>query len=111
GEFSLKAEDKVKFSSICAVFAKSEALSMMIKGRDKREIISGLHEIIRIQCRKLLELICIEKDLVMSGGVSKNIGVVKQVTEELGMEPLLANIMIGAVGAAVVAREIYAKKQ
>jgi len=113
GEYALAAQDKVKFSSICAVFAKSEALSMMIKGRDKHEIVNGLHEIIRIQCRKLLELISIEKDLVMSGGVSKNLGVVALVREELGLEPLLAEDpqMVGAVGAAVVAREIFDRKK
>jgi len=113
GKYALEADDKVKFSSICAVFAKSEALSMMIKGRDKREIVNGLHEIIRVQCRKLLELISIEKELVMSGGVSKNEGVVKLITEELGIEPLRASDpqLVGAVGAAVVAREIFAKQK
>jgi len=113
GEYALEVKDKVKFSSICAVFAKSEALAMMIKGRDKCEIVNGLHEIIQTQCLKLLELISIEKDLVMSGGVAKNIGIVKLVKEKLGIEPLLAEDpqMVGAVGAAVVAKDIYAKQQ
>jgi len=58
-------------------------------------------------------LISIEKELVMSGGVSKNIGVVALVKEELGLEPLLAPDpqMIGAVGAAVVAKEIFVKQK
>ena len=113
GKYALTAEETVRFSSICAVFAKSEALSMLRKGRDKQAILSGLHNIIAIQCRKLLELICIEKDLVMSGGVSKNIDVVHKVKEELGLEPLPVPDpqLVGAVGAAVVAREMFVAKQ
>jgi predicted CoA-substrate-specific enzyme activase len=113
GEYSLGAEETIKFSSICAIFCKSEALSMLRKGRDKRDILAGIHNIIRVQCRKMLELISIEKDLVMSGGVSKNIGVVERVKEELGMQPLLAPDpqLTGAVGAAVVAREIFLSKK
>jgi len=109
GGYSLQAKEKVKFSSICAIFAKSEALSMMRKGRDKREIIKGLHEIIQVQVRKLLELITIKEDIVMTGGVSKNIGVLEQVKQELGVELLVPPDpqLVGAVGAGVVAREIF----
>jgi len=109
GKYSLETEAKVKFSSICAVFAKSEALSMMRKGRDKREILNGLHEIIRVQIRKMLDLISVKKDIVMSGGVSRNIGVVEQVKKELGNGLLIPPDpqMIGAIGAGVAAREMF----
>lgn len=109
GKYSQEVEGKVKFSSICAVFAKSEALAMMRKGRDKREILNGLHEIIRVQVRKMLDLISVKEDIVMTGGVSKNIGVVEQVKKELGSSILVPEDpqMIGAIGAGVAAREIF----
>lgn len=109
GNLSLSADKMITFSTICAVFAKSEALSLVRKGTPKANILAGIHHIIAVQCEKMLELISLEEDLVMSGGVSKNIGVVKMVTKRLGVTPKVPPDpqMVGAVGAAVVAREKY----
>ena len=109
GELSLSADKPIIFSTICAVFAKSEALAMVRKGIPKANIFLGIHHIIAVQCEKMLEMISLEEDLVMSGGVSKNVGVVKMVEKRLGITPKISTDpqMTGAVGAAVVAREKY----
>lgn len=109
GDISLSADKPITFSTICAVFAKSEALAMVRKGIPKANILLGIHHIIAVQCEKMLEMISLEEDLVMSGGVSKNIGVVKMVEKRLGMTPKIPRDpqMIGSVGAAVVAHERY----
>jgi predicted CoA-substrate-specific enzyme activase len=107
GELSLSSEKPVIFSTICAVFAKSEALAMLRKGISKAGILLGIHHIIAVQCEKMLEMLSLEEDLVMSGGVSKNRGVVNMVTKRLGLAPKIPADpqIVGAVGAAVVARE------
>ena len=109
GEISLESQKPIIFSTICAVFAKSEALAMLRKGIAKSDILAGIYHIIAVQCEKMLEMLSFEEDLVMSGGISKNIGVVTRVAKRLGVTPKLASDpqMIGAVGAAVVARQKY----
>ena len=109
GEISLQSQKPVIFSTICAVFAKSEALAMVRKGIPMSDILAGIHHIIAVQCEKMVEMLSLLEDLVMSGGVSKNIGVVNMVTKRLGITPHLPSDpqMVGAVGAAVVAREKF----
>jgi predicted CoA-substrate-specific enzyme activase len=113
GSLSLSADKPITFSTICAVFAKSEALAMLRKGVPKENILLGIHQIIAIQCEKMLEMISLEEDLVMSGGISKNIGVVKMVEKRLGINPKIHSDpqIIGAIGAAVVAREKYLRNK
>ncbi|MDI7258906.1 MAG: acyl-CoA dehydratase activase [Thermodesulfobacteriota bacterium] len=109
GDISLESQKPVIFSTICAVFAKSEALAILRKGIPKSDILAGIHHIMAVQCEKMLEMLSLQEDLVMSGGISKNIGVVKMVTKRLGITPKIPADpqMVGAVGAAVVARKKY----
>ena len=113
GPFSLDSKKRIPLSSACAVFAKSEALSLIRDGAEKVDIVAGLHAAVAAQCYKMMGRISVEKDLVMTGGVSKNVGVVQKVTEVIGFEPLLAPDpqLVGAIGAAVFAREKYLAKQ
>jgi benzoyl-CoA reductase subunit A len=69
---------------------------------------------------KLLERVGIEKDFVITGGQSKNIGIVTRIEniigikrlpvppwEENGLDPMVA----GAIGAALLAKDLYEKSQ
>ncbi len=109
GGISLESQKPIIFSTICAVFANSEAMAMVRKGIPIADILAGIHHIIAVQCEKMLEMLSLEEDLVMSGGVSKNSGVVNMVTKRLGITPKIPADpqMVGAVGAAVVARKKY----
>jgi len=53
----------------------------------------------------------IEPDVVLTGGVAKNIGIVKAMKENLGFELLVPEepLLTGAIGAAILAKEIYMK--
>jgi predicted CoA-substrate-specific enzyme activase len=109
GEVSLQSQKPVIFSTICAVFAKSEALAMLRKGIPKPDILAGIYHIIAVQCEKMLEMLSYQEDLILSGGISKNAGVVHRVAKRLGVIPKLPRDpqIVGAVGAAVVARQKY----
>jgi activator of 2-hydroxyglutaryl-CoA dehydratase len=53
----------------------------------------------------------IEPDVVLTGGVAKNIGMVEAMKESLGCELLVPEepLLTGALGAAILAKENYMK--
>ena len=107
GSNSMESTQDLPFSTVCVVFAKSEALALLKKGVPKSDILSGLHDAIAVRCRNLLKRVSIEKDFTITGGIAKNVGMVNKVKEKVGLEPLLAPDpqIIGALGAALFARE------
>ncbi len=107
GEAALGSHHDIPFNTICAVFAKSEAISCLRRGVPRGDILSGLHEAIATRSRNLLKRVGIEKDFSISGGIAKNRGLVQKLAEKVGLEPLLAGDpqLMGALGAALFARE------
>lgn len=107
GEVSLESKQAVPFNTICAVFAKSDAINNLRKGIAKSDILAGLHEAIATRCLNLLKRVSIQKDFSISGGISKNKGMVAKIKEKVGMEPMLSEDpqIIGALGAAIFAKE------
>ena len=112
GPMSLESTEKIPFNTICAVFAKSEAVALLKKGVTKADILSGLHEAIGSRVIALLKRVGIEEKFVITGGIAKNVGVVSKVEEKAGIkttipaEPQVA----GAVGAALFAWDRAKKK-
>jgi predicted CoA-substrate-specific enzyme activase len=113
GPTAMKAQQKIPFSTVCAIFAKSEAMAMLKRGASKADILAGLHDAIALRCHNLLKRVNRQESFTISGGIAKNCGMVAKITEKLGMEPLLAPDpqIIGALGAAVFARERYQTKK
>jgi len=109
GDLSLKSDNPIPFNTVCAVFAKSDAISYLRKGAAKSDILAGLHEAIATRSLNLLKRISIEKDFSITGGISKNRGMVKKLRDKVGLEPLLCDDpqLAGALGAALFARERY----
>ena len=107
GGLSLQSTHDLPFSTICAVFAKSEALVLLKKGVPKSDVLAGLHDAIAVRCHNLLKRISIQQDFTITGGISKNIGMVEKIKKKVGLEPILAPDpqIIGALGAALFARE------
>lgn len=109
GEVSLQSRQLIPFNTICAVFAKSEAIVQLRKGVAKSDILAGLHDAIANRSYNLMKRISIEKDFSISGGISKNKGMVHKIIEKVRMEPLLCEDpqLAGAIGAAIFAREHF----
>jgi ferredoxin len=107
GDIALQSRSAIPFNTICAVFARSEAVAYLRKGVSKADILSGLNEAIAIRCLNLLKKVTIQKDFSISGGISKNKGMVAKITEKVGAEPLLAPDpqLAGCLGAALFARD------
>jgi len=107
GDLSLQSKAAIPFNTICAVFAKSEAIAYLRKGVAKSDILAGLHEAIATRSLNLLKRLSIEKDFSITGGIAKNSGMVAKLSEKVGLAPLLCDDpqIVGAVGAALFARD------
>ncbi len=109
GDVSLRSQNPIPFNTICAVFAKTEALNYYRKGVPKEDILAGLHEAIATRSLNLLKRIAIEPQFAITGGISKNRGMVAKLKEKVGLEPMLADDpqLCGALGAALYAEERF----
>ncbi len=112
GEQALRSVNEIPFNTICAVFAKSEAITNLRRGVARSDILAGLNEAISIRCLNLIKKVSIEKEFTITGGIAKNSGMVAKIKEKVGLDPLLAEDpqIIGALGAAIFARERYLGK-
>ncbi|MFH1639371.1 MAG: acyl-CoA dehydratase activase [Chloroflexota bacterium] len=107
GALSLKSENAVPFNTVCAVFAKTDAINHLRQGTGKSDILAGLHEAIATRSLNLLKRVSIQKDFSITGGIAKNSGMVAKLRGKVGLEPLLCEDpqLVGAIGAALFAAE------
>ncbi len=112
GRQSLKAEKAVPVSSICTVFAESEVISLLAKKlATPYDIMAGIHSSVVRRVNMLVEKARLTPPIVMTGGVAKNVGVVKTFEDLLKTKLLIPEDpqITGALGAAVIARDRYNK--
>ncbi|HPZ64567.1 MAG TPA: acyl-CoA dehydratase activase [Bacillota bacterium] len=104
---SERASRSAPISSMCTVFAESEVVSLIAQGVPREEIISGLHEAIAGRTAGMVFRVGLEKEVMMTGGVAKNRGVVKSLEKKLQCKIIVPPEpqIIGALGAALLARE------
>jgi len=105
GERSLHSKLAEHVNATCTVFAESEVVSLIAKGKVTDDILAGLHQMV---ARKIVALVnstqCKGKVLVC-GGVARNIGVVEELKKTMNRETVVPDMphMIGALGAALTA--------
>jgi len=111
GELSLKARHNVKISSTCTVFAGQEVVTRLSEGLALEDILAGVHDAIADRIWGMVQRIRVEKDVVITGGGAKNIGLVRALERKWGYPALLPPepLITGAIGAAVIARELAIK--
>ena len=108
GEMSLSADNPARISSICTVFAESEVISLISKGEKRENIIAGIHESICARISTMMKRIGIMPPVMMTGGVAKNIGLVRTLEKFLNtsIEVSAYAQENGAIGAALLAQRI-----
>lgn len=111
GPLSLESTGELRISNTCAVFAKSEVAALVRQGRDRREILAGLHEAIATRVHALLRRVRVEPDFVVAGGIGKNVGVVRRLEARVGLSALVPPEpqIVGALGAALFAADRVAE--
>ena len=105
GRLGAMSTKYVGISSTCTVFAESEVISQLAMGTDKCDIINGIHKAIAGRVAGLAHRIGVRDQVVMTGGVAQNQGVVKALQDELGHEIHTSPLTQynGALGAALFA--------
>jgi benzoyl-CoA reductase subunit A len=95
--------------SYCAVFAQMDIIILLREGRHINDILGGVCEAISKRVLQMLKRIKVEPSLSISGGIAKNIGIVRRIEEQLGVQSHIAfePQIIGALGAALFAEEHF----
>lgn len=111
GPLSLKSQNACVLSSVCTIFAETEIISFLSSGTPIEDIAAGMHKAVakRIIGMGRAGQIPFEEPIIFSGGVAKNIGVVKAFEELLGKQVItLENPQnTGALGVALFAKETF----
>jgi len=105
GALSLRATSPQPISSICAVLAESEVINLVTVGHAVEDILAGTHQSIAERIAALLRQVGVEPEVALTGGVTRNVGMVRALEERLGVR---LNVhpdaeYAGALGAALLA--------
>ena len=108
GEISLNHKKELTISSICTVFAESEVISLVSEGEELEDILFGIHRAIADRTMGLINRLGgVKEEVIMTGGVAKNIGVVRALEKVLGTQVKISAEpqVVGSLGAAILASE------
>ena len=113
GELSLQVdEEPPPVSNTCVLFAKTEALGLLREGWTIPKVLAAYCSAMAHRVATQIKEVGVVKDFVITGGIAKNIGVVKRVENYLGVESLKTDVdyqLAGAIGAALFAKVLYEK--
>lgn len=100
-------------SSTCVVFAKSEAVGLLRQGWSAEKVLAAYCSAMANKVMELLQRLGVTRELAVTGGQSKNVGLIRRLEKLIGFEPLRSPkydaILAGAIGAALFARAIVEK--
>ena len=111
GRISLGSTRKISVSSTCTVFAQQEVVNHLSNDVPLEDVVAGLHDAIASRVARMVRRLKVEPDVVFTGGVAKNVGVVKALEENLGCTVLVPEepLLSGAIGAAIIGKELTLK--
>jgi predicted CoA-substrate-specific enzyme activase len=104
GALSLESENPVRFTTGCAVFAESEAVSRIAEGAIPADILAGVHAAMSAKIANLTVRLGLSRDCVATGGAAKDMGLVRALEKELGVKVLVPEEpqISAALGAALL---------
>ena len=104
----LHYKEDITISSMCTVFAESEVVSLIAQNKPTDDIVHGLNKAVASKTAALAKRVGGEERYMMTGGVSKNEGLVKTLEEKLGTTLVVSDKaqLCGALGAALFAMDM-----
>jgi (R)-2-hydroxyacyl-CoA dehydratese activating ATPase len=107
GRISLQTDTPVKINSLCTIFAQQEIIARLSEGQPLPDILAGVYIAVTTRVVKLARQLKVEPPVVFTGGVAKNVGMVKAMETVLGMKVYVPEepLITGALGAAILARD------
>ncbi|HET9952473.1 MAG TPA: acyl-CoA dehydratase activase [Candidatus Eisenbacteria bacterium] len=105
GPTALRGDRSVKISTTCTVFAETEVLSWLGKGKKIEDILLGVHQSIASRSVGLLWRTGVEEEVTFTGGVAKNVAMIEALERELKVKVNVSeeSHYMGALGAALFA--------
>lgn len=105
GTRALEHTKAVRISTTCTVFAESEVLSWLGKGKKIEDILWGVHQSIASRSSSLMRRVGLEDEITFTGGVTRNIAMVTALEERLERKMNVSeeSHYMGALGAALFA--------
>lgn len=107
GELSLHSTQDINITSMCAVFAESEVVSLIHRRVDRVDILKGIHNSIANRICGMVNRVQLEGEITIIGGVANNIGVITSLKDMLEIKLTVPQNpqIVGALGAALIAKE------
>lgn len=108
GDLAVKSKKPINITNKCSIFMELEVLNHLYTRKKLKHIACGIADAVAKRVASLAKSIDIEKNICITGGVSKNPGVVRQLAYHMNTSfkalPVDPQI-IGALGAACYAMQ------
>lgn len=105
GPLSLQSTQVVAMNAQCAVFAESELVTLVHAKTSKPDMARAVHNAIADRIVSMVRRVGMEKEVMLIGGLAKNVGFVTSLKEELETEVIIPENpeFVSALGAALFA--------
>jgi predicted CoA-substrate-specific enzyme activase len=107
GPRALEGRNPVRLTSVCTVFVESDIMSYLAQRKTVEDILGGVHKAIATRTMALVRRVGVEDEVTFTGGVSRNVGMVRALEAVLGRRLNVSpeGHFMGALGAALFALE------
>jgi predicted CoA-substrate-specific enzyme activase len=104
GPLSLQSTQAVAMNAQCAVFAESELVSLVHAKTPKEDMARAVHDAIADRIVSMVHRVGMEKEIMLIGGMAKNVGFVASLKRELETDIIVPEDpeFISALGAALL---------
>ena len=105
GPLSLKAERASSINASCVIFGESDVVTLIHRQESKPEIARAIFDAMADRISSMVHRVGVNPDVVLLGGVARDVGFVASLKRKLGVEVLIPEFpdYAGALGAALVA--------
>ena len=102
-QLALDAAAPEKINCTCTVFAESEVVSLVARGKSKETILAGLVEAMASKVSRMALNLGLKEEVVLAGGVARNRSVQKALEMEVAIPLTVPKNphLVGAIGAAL----------
>ena len=105
GPLAARSKSPITFSTGCAVFGESEAVTRIAEGIPKEDIAAGVNKALASNISSLVKKLKLEEPCAVCGGGALNTGLLRAIETELNINLLVPQRpqLITALGAAIIA--------
>ena len=103
GPLSLKAERASPINATCVIFGESDVVTLIHRQESKPEIARAIFDAMADRVSSMVYRLGVNPDVVLVGGVAKDVGFVASLKRKLGIDVLIPehSEFAGALGAAL----------